>query len=349
MNIKQRRIILRYVLLGVALVGVITALSQTISAERDPAKIVGPDSCADCHAAEIAVWNATTHFGNKDIHKTPAAKAIAEKLGIKRIKNEALCQTCHFTTQPKGKRMRVIAGVSCESCHGAAKEWVDIHHDYGGGSVTRDTEAAEHKKKRFEETAAAGMIRPDQTYHVAENCYQCHTVPEEKLVNEAGHPAGSDFELVAWLQGEVRHNYFITDGVENREAPGDLNEANHKRVLYVLGRMLDLEYGLQGLAKATVEGEYLEAMKMRVMGAMEKLKEIQGKSQAASGAIGEMLDAAGKAKLAPNNAAELTGTAEKVREIAQQFAADHDGSQLADVDSLLPGKNQYKGAVQGAG
>ncbi|MCZ6680839.1 MAG: multiheme c-type cytochrome [Candidatus Poribacteria bacterium] len=311
----------------------------------DASKVLGPEACGECHTSEISAWEATVHFKNKELHRTPEAKEIAKKLGIKSIKRESRCQTCHFTTQTKGKRARAIAGVSCESCHGAAKDWMDLHSDYGPNQATRETETPEHKQKRFEETAKFGMIRPDQTYLVAQNCYQCHTVPDEDLVNNADHPPGSAFELVSWLQGEIRHNFFISDGKENREAPGDQDGANHRRVLYVLGRALDLEYGLRGLAKATAEGTYTEAMKQRIMNAMEKLKEIQGKSQAVAPTIGEMLDLVGKAKLAPNNEAELTDAADKVKAVVEQFGAKYDGSQLADLDALLPGKDQYKGAV----
>jgi len=43
--------------------------------------------------------------------------------------------------------IRPSPGVSCESCHGAAKRWLTIHNDYGAGK-TRDTETPEHKEKR---------------------------------------------------------------------------------------------------------------------------------------------------------------------------------------------------------
>ncbi|MCZ6676340.1 MAG: multiheme c-type cytochrome [Candidatus Poribacteria bacterium] len=347
MNLKQKDIKFRPVLLGATLVLLISSVSKTIYPARDPEKIIGPDICGICHKSEVVAWRETTHFKNNELHRRPEAKQIASKLRIRRIKRESLCQTCHFTTQAKGRRPRAIAGVSCESCHGAAADWIHIHSDYGGGQATRETETAEHKKMRMGQTAKTGMIRPDQPYLIAENCYQCHTVPQEELVNKTGHPAGSAFELVAWLGGEVRHNFFMCDGKENREAPGDLDEANHKRVLYVVGRMLDLEYGLRGLAKATAAGTYTEAMKQRTMNAMEKLKEIQGKSQAVAPIVGEMLDETGKVKLAPNNAAELTAAAEKVKAIAQQFVAKHDGSRLADLDVLIPGKDQYKGKVYG--
>ena len=60
------------------------------------------------------------------------------------------------------------------------------------------------------------MNNPHNIYLIARQCYDCHTVPNERLVNVGGHLAGSqDFELVAWSQGMVRHNFLRTGGTTN--------------------------------------------------------------------------------------------------------------------------------------
>ena len=52
------------------------------------------------------------------------------------------------------------------------------------------------------------MLRPSQLYEVMANCYQCHTVPHEDLVNRGLHSTGNgNFELVEWSQGSIRHNF----------------------------------------------------------------------------------------------------------------------------------------------
>ena len=62
------------------------------------------------------------------------------------------------------------------------------------------------------------MRNPVNVYLLAQSCYRCHTVPDERLVNVGGHHAGSlDFELVSWSQGTVRHNFVRTDGKVNAE------------------------------------------------------------------------------------------------------------------------------------
>jgi hypothetical protein len=117
---------------------------------HDPAKILGPDSCAKCHEKEMLQWHATPHFATFDtLHRKPKAKAIADRLGLGSIKRNDTCLACHYTVQEVNSRTRVIAGVSCESCHGAAKDWLALHNDYGGPGVTKESETPEHHQHRI--------------------------------------------------------------------------------------------------------------------------------------------------------------------------------------------------------
>ena len=260
------------------------------------------------------------------MRKGKKAKKISTKGGIKRTHNEPLCQPCHFTVQEVKGEPRAITGISCESCHGAAKDWVEVH----------SAEGVDHEK-RMADAEAKGMLRPSRVYQVAQNCFQCHTVPEENLVNTGGHAVGSDFELVAWSQGEVRHNLLYTEGKENKEASPEL-----KRVLYVTGRLLDLEFSLRALAKATADGVYAQAMAARVTNAKTKLGEIKAKSPIPD--VDAALKAVAGAELKPANAAALTAAADQVSASGKKFA-ENDGSKLAAIDALVPGKDAYKGAV----
>ena len=102
------------------------------------------------------------------------------------------------------------------------------------------------------------MIRPRLLYDLAKNCYSCHVVPQEKLVNVGGHPAGSPFELVSWSQGEVRHNTWHNKGKDNPVA-----DAGRKRMLYLVGRAVDLETALRAVATATKRKLYAFEMARR--------------------------------------------------------------------------------------
>src|SRR5207247_296886 len=146
-----------------------------------------------------------------------------------------------------------------------------------------------------------------------------HTVPQEKLVAVGGHTAGSDFELVAWSQGEVRHN--LQHSKSNGEATPE-----RKRMLYIVGRILDLEYSLRGLANATAQGKYAENMIQRVQTARSRLKDIFAATKLE--AIKELMAATEATGLKANNQAELNQAANAVGEIGRRFSSAHDGTKL---------------------
>ena len=146
----------------------------------DPARIVGAETCAKCHTAEIEVWKKTHHCATwDDMHRSDEAKEIAKKMGVKRIKQDSVCITCHYTSKMEEDKPKPFSGVSCEMCHGPARDWVDAHNDYGGKDVTKDKETAEHRAQRWANAEKGGMIRPTKLYDLASNCLGCHTVPEE--------------------------------------------------------------------------------------------------------------------------------------------------------------------------
>ena len=137
-------------------------------------KVLGVESCEKCHAAEIQTWKQTPHFETfLTLHRKKEAQAIASKLGIASFKNDSNCIQCHYTMQHQGPNLEAIAGVSCESCHGAAKNWIDVHNNYGGSGITRTSESSDHQRKRLSESIAAGMRNPVNVYLVAQSCYRC--------------------------------------------------------------------------------------------------------------------------------------------------------------------------------
>lgn len=304
------------------------------------ARYLGADSCGECHQAAVDAWMESEHSTSfAELHRTDEAKAIADKLGIRRIKAEPMCATCHYTTQVQSGRVRAKYGVSCESCHGAAKDWVKIHDDYGGMDITRESETPAHRKMRFEKSAAAGMNHSEDLYRLTSHCYHCHVVGDQKIVEVGGHPTGSDIELVAWTQGEVRHNYLATDGKMNEPASPE-----RLRLFYVTGRALDLEYSLRAAARASGKGAYFDAMAARVEHAKTALAQIQGKAAIAE--VAAMNAAVNGIQVSPGNAKALQGAADKVGKAARDFLARSDGSELAAIDSLLPTKDQYKGKAR---
>lgn len=308
-----------------------------ISATRaaNPELVLGPNACAECHKKEAAIWQKTHHFTTfRDLPNNKDADAIASKMGVKRLKSESLCLNCHFTVQAPDK---VVAGISCESCHSASKNWIKVHSEFSGKKEGQETKA--EIAARWEKSEAAGMIRPNNYYALAKNCLTCHVVPNEQLVNVGGHAAGSSFELVSWSQGEVRHNVWYNKGASNPEASQAV-----KRMLFVVGRIVELEAALIGTSKATTKDNYALKMATRADAARKAVAALANllPSTPELKAIADIGQGAG---LKLNNEAELVAAAAKVGELGQKFSKSYDGSTFAAVDQYIPGSDKYKGEV----
>ena len=249
---------------SLVLAAAMISLTNPLLAQNDPAKIAGPDACGECHKNETLVWKGTHHFATfRNLPRNEKARTIADKMGVRRIKSESLCVNCHFTNQTKDNRTRAIAGISCESCHSAGADWIKVHSSYSGKK--KGSESPAEARSRWAKVDAMGMIRPGNIYALAKNCLSCHVVPQEKLVNTGGHPAGSAFDLVAWSQGEVRHNLWYNDGKVNRPA-----SANRKRIMHVVGVAVELETALRAVGKATERKAYAVTMARRALAVRAK-------------------------------------------------------------------------------
>jgi len=316
------------------------ALAGTATAAPDPKKVVGPKKCGQCHESAVKAWKESKHAkGFRSLTKNPRRKVsrkIAKAMNVRLIKR-GFCAGCHYTSIPRGNRTKAIAGVSCESCHGAAVEWVDVHQEFGDDDNTaKKNEAPEHREMRLSKIKAAGMIRPVEIYRLASGCLGCHTVPNEKLVNVGSHPPGSDFELVAWSQGEVLHNFVASEGKQNAEASAEV-----KRVLFLVGQAVKLEYNLRGLAKASADGVYAQRMAARVAAAIESLKRAAGLVKVTE--IDVILAAVSAVELKPNHSDALLAAAEKVAEAAKKLSDPSNGGAWEALDPMIPQADAYKG------
>lgn len=315
-------------LFGLALLFVTVASPATeVPLHTDPTKIMGPGNCAECHRPMHETWLHSSHArAFVETHRLQDAREYAREFGILRIKQDSQCVQCHYTVKSDTAESipRAIAGISCESCHGASRDWNRIHSD------------TTHPNN-LERAEAQGMLRPSNLYELGARCYACHTIPNEPILNRTIHSSGRGFELLAWLQGEVRHNFMKGDTV-NREAPPE-----RKRMLYVTGWILDVEFGLRGLAKATREDRFSRTMQRRVAAALKKLEEISRQVEIPQvlTLLGELEDV----KIDHHNAERLLQLANRIASLGKKFNSDHDGSKLAALDPLLPSPEDYLGPV----
>lgn len=226
----------------------------------DPATIMGAKACIRCHRSEYLAWRKTRHY-EADVYLAKfegATKEYAEAMGItKKTIHNSMCANCHATTQTNrlGK-VRAISGVSCESCHGGAGSesgWLNRHAVYGPNITSIDQETKADRAARIKFCETAGMVRSERTYSIAKNCYKCHSVTNEKLV-DAGHKIGERLELVGGSIGEVRHN-FHEDQAVNGAGPTlwsrTGNNMQRRRVKFIVGILVDLEVCLTALSSVT--------------------------------------------------------------------------------------------------
>ena len=324
---------------GVVVMGVVAA-GRTVAS--NPPKVMGPNACAECHKMEVEAWQQTHHFKTfREMPRRKEANEIAGRMGISRIRGEGLCLTCHYTVQDRDNARQPVAGISCESCHGAGEEWIKVHSGYSG--KTEKTETKAEKDARWKLSVSKGMIRPSAVYRLAQNCYGCHVVPHEDLVNKGGHPAGSTFDLVAWSQGEVRHNTWHSKGKANVPAT-----AARKRLLYLIGLGVELETVLRAIGRATSRKLYAFEMAQRVDRSRKQLA-LEAKAAPAVPEIAQLVEFSYAAGLKLRNESHLTAAADGVSKLLVAIAEKYDGSTMAGLDAMIPAANKFKGKVRAAG
>ena len=304
-------------------------------------RVVGYEQCQKCHLQQVSVLQQHPHFlSGRGFHRRDDAKAMAKKLGYSSVKRSDLCMKCHYTPKREGDRVKADAGISCESCHGPARDWIQVHNNYGP-LMTKESESPEHRATRINTSIARGMNPPQHLYSLARACVRCHVVDDERLVNEGGHPAGSNgFEFVAWSQGNVRHNFLRTEGRKNEPS-----SIERRRVMFVVGLFAELEASFRATAKASEKSDF--AFKHAARAHELRNAAVQLAEKTRHPLIQKAADAGNSAKLKLGNGEEMTAAADNISRIAWQIADEVNGKTLDGIDSLLPVENQLIGQPVG--
>ena len=301
-----------------------------------PSEYLGYESCRKCHQQQIDKLLTTPHFKSfETMHRSAAAKQICKQLGIRSVKRTERCVRCHYTPEVTSRGIKAQSGISCESCHGPSQNWVKGHNDYGGLTVTRETETPQHKQWRIKTSIAAGMRHPANLYLLARSCYDCHLVDDAQLVNQTTHSiATPGFNMVAWSQGTMRHNFFRTDGAAN-----EVSSPQRLRVMYVTDLMANVEYTLNSLANSPADTRHHQAMSQQLNQTTKKLKDVA--KAVANDSVSKVVAAVATltAKSTPTQQKEV---AQIVGEIAFDFARNESQHSLEAIQPLLPKPEQYR-------
>jgi len=313
------------------------------SSTLHPERVIGAERCAHCHSAEVNAWKLSKHSRSDSVHRDPRtaekAKDIAAKMGLRsadEVATDPLCTECHVTRQQTGNVLKAIGGVSCESCHGGAKDWVDIHPAM---------HLIANHDERINQAIKAGMLTRKNIDKVAENCFTCHVSRHEKLVNVGGHPARSEgFELASWSQGEMRHHFF-TNSMRHENENREVSQS-FKRVLFITGLLLDLEYSLRALAAGVQKGKefpFRQAMGRRayaiINSELPAVIEKLGGASAAPAELQQILTIAKGISLVGEAALVITA-ADEIHAQIEIFGQKADGDSLGGIDGLIPAQNR---------
>jgi hypothetical protein len=212
-------------------------------ARGGPYKYVGPGGCSAtaCHGSivarkqveilqnEYSIWAAQDkHAKAFDVLKKPVAVRMAKILGLPAADTAEKCLVCHALYAPAAQRSRqfdISEGVSCESCHGPASEWLGPHIN-----------------GRREQSLQLGMVDTKDLARRTEKCLTCHLGTAERFVDHemiaAGHP-DLVFELDSFQAVMPRHwkapadpldgvrSWSIGQAVQLRENLNRLNRRAH--------------------------------------------------------------------------------------------------------------------------
>jgi len=200
----------RYSLLAVFIFCLVDLSAASLCfAEQHKFSGVGSCSSSNCHGSssprsssnilqnEYVTWfkhdkhaKAFENLGNSD------SKIIAKHLGLGDPQKEALCLSCHATYSASNSseaQKHYQDGVSCESCHGAASDWLSPHAEKG----------ATHERNLNQ-----GMLDLVSADSRAKVCSDCHFGNDQQYVSHrimgAGHPRIS-FELDTYAAIEPWH------------------------------------------------------------------------------------------------------------------------------------------------
>jgi hypothetical protein len=154
-------------------------------------QFTGPGKCTTCHdhdrqaakwqREEPALLKDKAHYNTRKQLDAPKSASYAKAIGLADPYDlKGSCVACHATVF----RGDANAGVSCESCHGAASGYLELHQVKGS----------------YAKSVAAGLRDlKGKTAVVAKTCVACHFTPDKRLA-AAGHPTGANFDAGASLR-----------------------------------------------------------------------------------------------------------------------------------------------------
>jgi hypothetical protein len=278
---------------------------------NEPARprFLGANSCASsgCHGGAGPQQNQYLIWSHRDFHfqrpyatlTTARSKQISAALQIKDATSAHECVSCHAPLRDipetlRGDALRVTEGVSCESCHSPADNWLRSH--------TR-------KDYTHADRVSAGMRDLKNLYVRANTCVACHQNVSLPLV-QAGHP-----ELIFELDGQA-----VTEPKHWRE-----RENWHGAQAWAVGQSAALREMLWQLDTTDIPDQKLVARTEALLWLFQKIDAVANavpKSGLATGetAKGKLRQAHASADILARELAEITWSKQHTQTILHALA-----------------------------
>jgi hypothetical protein len=249
-----------------------TPPSEKPLAKQASAKHLGVTTCASstCHGStvpftesnvlqnEFRTWNELDpHARAYKTLLTPESKKIARNLGLASAETADVCLSCHadnVTPTNHGEEFNITEGVGCESCHGAAENYIESH-----------------TKVSHQDNLAAGLRKTENPTIRAELCVSCHlgNHTDRKITHTimgAGHPRLS-FELNTFSSIQPAHYQVDADYIERK---GEYNELQ----IWAIGQLVASEQLLTNIREFPRSGLFPELVHMDCLGCHQPMSKV---------------------------------------------------------------------------
>ncbi len=180
-------------------VAILVAVVVAVPADAQRREFVGPGKCTDCHDhKDEKEWSEKRDGDGKGkqhlnaLNRLSDAKAdnYAKALGLADVYDvKGTCVKCHATVV----RGSADFGISCESCHGAGKDYLKPHQEKGAYLASLSLGLKDTVKK------PEAWVR---------DCVSCHVLgenPGDAALIKAGHSSGDQFDLGQKFQPVSSH------------------------------------------------------------------------------------------------------------------------------------------------
>ena len=175
------------------------SLAATPASAQARREFVGPGKCTDCHDhKDEKEWSekrdgdgkGKQHLNALNQLSDAKADAYAKAIGVADVYDpKSTCVACHATVV----RGSADFGISCESCHGAGKDYLKPHQEKGA----------------YQASLALGLkdtVKKPEAW--LKECVSCHVLgdnPGDAALIKAGHSSGADFDFGMKFQPVAGH------------------------------------------------------------------------------------------------------------------------------------------------